>query len=143
MVLFAPRGVAPIFVKLVVAQAFKRLALASRLLKEFLLLVAQVLQAHQFMLYRLPLLAKGHLAGKCETQFRAAGAGSDIVGLASLEVLQAGIELIEKMAGSRDLLVGGPQAEFVLVLDALPEMKHRLQRKLEGHVSSWAMPAVL
>jgi len=33
----------------------------------------------------------------------------------------------------RDLLIGRAQAQFLLMFHTLPEMKHRLQRKMKGH----------
>jgi hypothetical protein len=58
LALFAPLGVALVFAELPVAQALEGFAFAASLLKDFLLLVAEVLQPQVFPLHGLPLLVK-------------------------------------------------------------------------------------
>jgi hypothetical protein len=59
-----------------------------------------------------------------------------------LSLLQPRVDLLNETTHSGDLLVGGAQAQLLLVFDALPEMKHRLQRKMKGHVSNSDKPSI-
>jgi len=56
LTLFAAFRFALVFAKLAVAQALEGFAFASRLLKDFLLLIPQCLKPHEFPLHGLPLL---------------------------------------------------------------------------------------
>ena len=141
MALLAPLRVALIFAKLVVAQAFEGFTLPARLLKHCLLLLAQLLQAQEVALQDMALLAEGRLTKECKAQFGGGRARSQLQRLMGLHLSDAVVELVESTAGAGHLLVGGTQSQFLLVLDTLPEMKHRLQRKMEGHLFSWTFLA--
>jgi len=43
------------------------------------------------------------------------------------------LDLIEQMANSSDLLVGGAQTQFLLMLDTLPKMEDCLEWKMKCH----------
>lgn len=50
-----------------------------------------------------------------------------------MSLLNAIVYLPDQVAGSCDQLICGPQTQFLLVFDALPEMQYGLQGELEGH----------
>ena len=107
-----------------VAQAFEGFPLAARLLKDFLLLVAQVLPAHEIRV-RHPAAAAATRprTGKCEAQFGGGGARSQFLRFTELNLPDPLVELLDHAARPRHLLVGRAQTQFLLVFDALPEVK--------------------
>lgn len=67
LTLFLPELIAPVFVELVLAQAFESFTLSPGLLKNPLLLVAQILPTEKFSLRILPLLPQGCLTAQGKT----------------------------------------------------------------------------
>jgi hypothetical protein len=116
-----------------IAQALEGFALATGLLKDFLLLVTQILPAQEIAFGILPLQSQGSLPGKSKTQLGRGGAHSEFLSLAELHLPYSLVELLDHTTRPRHLLVGRAQAQLLLVLDALPKMKDRLQRKMKSH----------
>jgi hypothetical protein len=135
--LFPPCGVALVFAELLVAQVFEGLPFAPSLLEDFLLLVAQILPAQQFGFGILAQLAKGGLAAERETHFCGGGAGCQVPGFANMNLPDPFNDLIETMANFGNLLIRRAQAQFLLMFDALPKMKYRLEGKMKGHGSEF------
>jgi hypothetical protein len=138
--LFAASRVAPVFAQLVVAEAFEGFALATRLLKDFLLLVPQILPAYELALRIEALLAKRCLAAERETYLSGSCAHFQIMSSTDLLLPYPLVDLIKNMPYSGNLLVDGAQAQLLLMFDALPEMKHCLQWEMKGHGVSSAGP---
>jgi hypothetical protein len=134
LTLLAPGRVALVLLQLVIAQALESFTLAACLLKDFLLLVAQILPAQELALGLLALLAQPRFASERKAQFGGGGAGLQLLRLARLNLLDAVVDLIDEMAHFGDLLVGRAQAQLLLMFYTLPEMKDSLQRKMKGHV---------
>jgi hypothetical protein len=140
LTLFESRGIALVLALLMIAQALEGFALPARLLKNSLLLVSEILQAQQFALDVLALLAKGCLAREREAQLRGSGTHTEFLKLAHLHLTDALDDLIEQVPHLGHLLVSGTQAQLLLVLHTLPEMKYRLQCKTKGHGVNLAKP---
>ena len=142
LALFTTSAVAFVFAQLVITQAFESFAFAARLMKNSLLLIAQLLQAHEFPLQDKTLLPDDGFGFESKVQFGRGRAGAELLRLARLHFLQPDVELLDEMAYARDLLVGGAQTQFLLMLYTLPEMKHCLEWKMKGHHVSSAEPEV-
>jgi hypothetical protein len=132
--LFAPGRVALVLLQLAVAQAFESFALAACLLKDFLLLVAQILPTHEFALGVLALLAQPGFAGESKAQLSGGRAGLQLLRLARLNLPDPVVDVIDEMARFGDLLIRRAQAQLLLMFYALPEMKDGLQGKMKGHI---------
>jgi hypothetical protein len=131
--LFAAGGCALVFAPLVVTQAGQGLTLPPRFDEQFLLFVPQFLQTQQFALQLLALLFEGQSTQRGKAQLGGRGSGGELSRLSSVEFLHSRVMLVENAPHLRHLLVGGAQTQFLLVLQTLPEVKNRLQRKTEGH----------
>lgn len=138
--LFAPCGLFFIKSELPVAQRFQAFPRAARLPVDFALLVAQLLQPRQFALQLFLVTLQFGFAEQIEPQLGRCNAGTQIPGFSRRKFLAALLHLFEQMPHARHLLVGGAQPQLLLALDAFAEMKHRLERKLEGHFPIPAMP---
>jgi len=77
-----------------------------------------------------------NFAGNGQPYFSRGRAGGQFIDSADLQLMQALVDLLDQMPNARDLLVRGTQAQFLLVLDALPKVKHGLQCEVECHESS-------
>lgn len=138
--LFAPSRLFFINSELPVAQRFQAFPRAARLPVEFALLVAQLLQPRQFALQFFPVALQFGFAQQIEPQLGGCDAAAEVTGFSRRKFLAARLHLFEQMPYARHLLVGGAQPQLLLTLDAFAEMKHRLERKLEGHFPIPAMP---
>ncbi len=132
--LFAAGRIALVFKPLFVAQRFEGFALPARLLKDSLLLVAQVLETRKLPLKVPALRVERCFSCQNKTHFRGGRARSQILGIKLLQSSYPVVNLFDQMAHSGNLLVSSAQAQLLLVLYALPEMKYRFQRETKGHV---------
>jgi hypothetical protein len=57
-------------------------------------------------------------------------------------MLQARINLFDEVPRPGNLLDSGAQTEFLLMLQALPQMKNRFEVETKCHNFRWAEPAV-
>jgi len=142
LLLFRARRFALVLSQLFFAQGFDGFAGSPRVLKYFLLLVAQSLQLLQLALHQFALLQQSRFRGCGESPFRRGSSGYQFTRLLNPQLLQARIDLLDQVRRARDSLVRSAQAQFLLMLHALPVMKDDLERKTKGHGIKWAVPAV-
>jgi hypothetical protein len=69
-----------------------------------------------------------------EPQLSRSHARAQFPGAGGIEFLTPHIHLFNQMPRPRHQLIRSTEAQFLLVLDALPEMQHGLQREMESHV---------
>jgi hypothetical protein len=131
--LFAPGRIEFVIAKPVVAQVLENFALAARVLKNPVLLVAQVLQADEFPGNLVTLFAKPRLRHKFEAQLGRSHSDFQILGLRCAHLRSLEIDLLEQVSRPRHLLIGRAQPEFLLMLDALAIVKNSLQGELKWH----------
>lgn len=133
MLLLTSGRIALVCAELLIAQILEGFPFAPSLLEDLLLLVSQIFPAQKFSLRLLPQLAKCGVAAQCETQFGGGSSGRQLFSFANVNVADPLIDLVKAMAHSGHLLVGSAQAKFLLMFDALPKVKYRLQGKVKWH----------
>lgn len=133
MPLFAAGLAALVIAKLLATEAFEGFPLPASMAEDTLLLVAQMLAAHEFVLQFLALGEQQTFRSLEKREFRAGGASGEELRRESLGLADAAVNLFQPVAHPGDLLVGRSQAQLLLMFDALAEVKKRLQGETKRH----------
>lgn len=143
LALLAPGSFFAVETQLAIAQSFERLSLPAQLVVEVALLVPQLLQPSQLSLQPNSVLKSRRFTGEVKMQIGRRSSVFELAHLQAAGLAHARVELDQQMTQARDLLIGGAQPQFLLVLDALPKVQDGLQRKMKGHGINSATPIAL
>jgi hypothetical protein len=121
--LFAPSRLSLVGVTLLPAQAFNGFALAASLLKDSVLLIAQLLYAQEFLLQCMPFLIKSCFVQKAKAQLGSGRSCVQLLRLLYTFFFDSILDLVDQVTHPSYLLVGSAQPQFLLAFYALTEMQ--------------------
>jgi hypothetical protein len=131
--LFAPESFLLVGTELLIAHRFERLPGPPRLVKEFPLLIAYLLQAGQLLFQFPPVAQQFRIAQQSEMNLDRGHPCAQPRSLLPEKFQPPGIHLLNQMPHPRHLLVSGAQPQLLLVFQAFTKMEYGLQWKMECH----------
>lgn len=134
LLLLAPARVAFVLGALMIPKTLERFPFAPGLLKNLVLLIAHVLDPFEFTSRGHSLLRQEGLTGFGELQFGCGGSAAQLAGFPRSRAGHLLFNALDQMAHPCDLLVGGAQTQFLLMLDTSSEVQNGLERETEGHM---------